>query len=237
MGLKPVNMTYYQLKISCVLKQDLDFKNMFEELSKIINKSLLEDKKLKELHELNTFKMYVFDGLYPASKEGYKKFNLYGFNIKTVDRNLAFKLNSLLKKTENDLINIISVVLETKDTGKIEALYTVTPAISVIKSGSHWTKEDYPIELLIDRINSNAKKKYTYWFDEDIDEEHNFIESIEQANRKVIVLPYKDGVLLTNKFKIKVKGDEISQQLAGMVFTTGLLEKNALGLGYCTIAR
>ena len=27
---------------------------MFEELSKVINKSLLEDKKLKELHKLNT---------------------------------------------------------------------------------------------------------------------------------------------------------------------------------------
>ena len=230
-------MDYYQLKISCVLKQDLDFKNMFEELSKVINKSLLKDKDLKKLHEINTFKMYVFDGLYPANKKGYKKFNLYGFNIKTIDKALAFKLNSILKKTENDLINIVSVTLETKDTGKIEALYTVTPAISVIKNGSHWTKEDYPMELLIDRINSNAKKKYAYWFDEQIDEKHNFIENIEQTNKKTIVLPYKDGVLLTNKFKIKVKEDEISQQLAGIVFTTGLLEKNALGLGYCTIAR
>lgn len=230
-------MIYYQLKISCVLKQDLNFKNMFEELSKVINKAFLKDKNLKALHKLNTFKMYVFDGLYPVTKEGYKKFNLYGFNFRTVDKALAFKLNSLLKKTNSDFINIVKIVMETRNTGKLKGLYTVTPAISVIESGKHWTNDDYPIELLIERINNNAKRKYSYWFDSEIDREHSFIDDIKQMNKKTIVLPYKNGVLLTNKFKIKVKEDEVSQKLAGIVYGTGLLEKNSLGLGYCTIAK
>jgi len=230
-------MQYYKLKVSCVLKRDLHPKNMFKELSNAINKTFLYDESLKKLHEINTFKMYSFDGLYPVAKKGYKKFELYGFQIKTVDRAFALKMNSLLRKCENNLFNVVGITMETLFTETISELYTVTPAIATIKEGKHWTKEDYSMEILIDRINKNAKKKYFYWFGEEIDEAHNFVKDIKQTNKKVIVLPYKDGILLTNKFKIRVKEDESSQELAGIVFTAGLLEKNSLGLGYCTIAK
>lgn len=230
-------MIYYKLKVSCVLKQDLEFKNMFEELSKFINLVFLMDKNLKDLHGINTFKMYSFDGLYPATKEGYKKFNLYGFHLKTIDRTFALKMNSLLRRTESDLLNIISVEMESLNTGNIKELYTVTPCISVIDKNKHWTNNDYPIDILIDRINSNAMKKYEHWFGEEVGREVDFIKDIEQVNNTPIVLPYKKGILLTNKFKIKVKEDKESQKLARMAFITGLLEKNSLGLGYCTIGK
>jgi len=232
-------MLYYELTINCILKKDLGFKESLEELSKVINKTFLLDKNLKKLHKMNTFKMYSFDDLYPVTREGYKKGNSYGFHIKTIDRVFALKMENLLKKTNNDLIDITDVNIKLLNTGKIKELYTVTPVISVIRNGRHWTKNDYPLDLLIERINKNAAEKYNYWFNsnDEIEPDYNFIEDIKQINDKVIVLTYKKGIFLTNKFKLKVKEDDISQKLAEIVFICGLLEKNSLGMGYCTIAK
>lgn len=227
-------MLFYELTIVGVLKKDIEFKNMNEELSKIINKAFLNDEKLKEFHELNTFKMYVFSGFQPIEINGYKKGNMYSFKLRSMDRVFALNMRHHIKNTENDLLDIVTIGFESISYRPINELYTLTPCISVIENRKHWINSDYEIDLIKDRINSNIQRKYKMWFGEEIDKDHDFIDSIEQKNNSVIVLNYKEGKLLTNKFKITIKKDEISQRLAFLILGTGLLEKNSLGLGFCT---
>lgn len=233
-------MRLWELTIPVIMKRDLNQEDVNEELSKVINNALLQDDKLKEYHELNAYKYYVFSGLYPVYKV-FKLGNMYSFKFRSVDRILTMKIKSLLKITENDLFNVVTISMESKDIDNIRGLYTVTPAIAVFTNEGekprHWLKDDYTLDELKLRINSNAIKKYKLWYNDETINDWDFIESIEQVNSKPIALNYKKGKLLTNKFKIKVKNDETSQKLAFMVMAAGLLEKNSLGLGFCTFAK
>lgn len=225
-------MDYYNINIKGVLKKDLEYKNMFEEISKLVNIALCMDTDLKKLHNTNTFKFYSFDGLAPFEKNGYKQFKIYNFNIKTADRVFAEKLKCALKDLDNQLLVITEIRMNTLKVKDIDTVFSVTPTISVIDRGSHWTKNDFSMDIIKENILSNTIKKYNSWFDTDI-KTHDFIEEISLLNKKVIFIPYKKGIFLTNKFKIKVKKDKLSQEIARLIFVIGLLEKNSLGLGYC----
>lgn len=235
-------MDYWQLTIPVILSKEVTFKDMHKEISDVINKAMLMDESLKNFHELNAFKLYVFSGFYPVNKAGYKKGEMYSFLFRCLDRTFALKMKNLIKVVQNDLFKVVAIEIESKEQSPISELYTVTPTIAVFteenKKPRHWTNSDFDIGKLKDRMNSNAQKKYSLWMDKEIDRQHSFIEDIVQVNEKVIVLNYKNsGKLLTNKFKIKVKQDKLSQEIAFMILATGLLEKNSLGLGFCTSAK
>lgn len=227
-------MKLYELTIAVILKRDIEFKNMNEEISKVINKSFLKDDKLKEFHETNTFKMYSFSGFQPIEMKGYKKGNMYSFKLRSMDRIFAMTMKNFIKATNNDFFDVVTIGLESIAYRHINELYTLTPSISVIEKNRHWIKDDFDVELIRDRINSNIQRKYKMWFGEELDFNHDLIDTLELKNKKAIVLNYKGGKLLTNKFKITIKEDEVSQKLAFMILATGLLEKNSLGLGFCT---
>lgn len=53
----------------------------------------------------------------------------------------------------------------------------------------------------------------------------DFIKSIKQTNNKPIKIPYKNINILGYKFEIEVKDDPISQNLAYLILSVGLLEK------------
>lgn len=53
----------------------------------------------------------------------------------------------------------------------------------------------------------------------------DFIKSIKQINNKTIKIPYKSINILGYKFEIEVKDDPISQNLAYLILSVGLLEK------------
>lgn len=78
---------------------------------------------------------------------------------------------------------------------------------------------------------ANIQKKYNQIYTEKID--IDFIKEIRQTNNKPIKIPYKNIYLLGNKFEITVKDDPISQNLAYLALSIGLLEKNAEGFGFC----
>ena len=87
------------------------------------------------------------------------------------------------------------------------------------------------MQLVKERILANAQKKYNQLYNEKID--MDFIKSIKQTNNKPIKIPYKNINILGYKFEIEVKDDPISQNLAYLILSVGLLEKNAEGFGFC----
>lgn len=89
------------------------------------------------------------------------------------------------------------------------------------------------VELIRKSINSNILKKIKAinGVEEVID--HDMIETIEVKNIKPIASKYKESKLIGNKFEIVVKEDELSQLMAYIAMSTGILEKNSLGYGYC----
>ena len=223
-------MQYYNIKVAVLLKNDTQAFEKYEKISKLISASMLKDQALKQLHEENRYKNYVFCNLYPIEKDGiYKAGNIYTFQIRTIDFKLGLKIKQALNNFQNEEFKVIVSDLETSTQRKINTLATLTPAIITSDKGDYLINND--MQLVKERILANAQKKYNQLYNEKID--MDFIKSIKQTNNKPIKIPYKNINILGYKFEIEVKDDPISQNLAYLILSVGLLEKNAEGFGFC----
>ena len=223
-------MQYYNIKVAVLLKNDTQAFENYEKISKLISASMLKDQALKQLHEENRYKNYVFCNLYPIEKDGiYKAGNIYTFQIRTIDFKLGLKIKQVLNNFQNEEFKVIVSELETSTQRKINTLATLTPAIITSDKGDYLINND--MQLVKERILANAQKKYNQLYNEKID--MDFIKSIKQTNNKPIKIPYKNINILGYKFEIEVKDDPISQNLAYLILSVGLLEKNAEGFGFC----
>ena len=223
-------MQYYNIKVAVLLKNDTQALENYEKISKLISASMLKDQALKQLHEENRYKNYVFCNLYPIEKDGvYKAGNIYTFQIRTIDFKLGLKIKQVLNNFQNEEFKVIVSDLESSTQRKINTLATLTPAIITSDKGDYLINND--MQLVKERILANAQKKYNQLYNEKID--MDFIKSIKQTNNKPIKIPYKNINILGYKFEIEVKDDPISQNLAYLILSVGLLEKNAEGFGFC----
>ena len=223
-------MQYYNIKVAVLLKNDTQALENYEKISKLISASMLKDQTLKQIHEENIYKNYVFCNLYPIEKDGvYKAGNIYTFQIRTIDFKLGLKIKQVLNNFQNEEFKVIVSDLESSTQRKINTLATLTPAIITSDKGDYLINND--MQLVKERILANAQKKYNQLYNEKID--MDFIKSIKQTNNKPIKIPYKNINILGYKFEIEVKDDPISQNLAYLILSVGLLEKNAEGFGFC----
>lgn len=223
-------MQYYNIKVAVLLKNDTQAFENHEKISKLISASMLKDQALKQLHEENRYKNYVFCNLYPIEKDGiYKAGNIYTFQIRTIDFKLGLKIKQVLNNFQNEEFKVIVSDIESSTQRKINTLATLTPAIITSDKGDYLINND--MQLVKERILANAQKKYNQLYNEKID--MDFIKSIKQTNNKPIKIPYKNINILGYKFEIEVKDDPISQNLAYLILSVGLLEKNAEGFGFC----
>lgn len=223
-------MQYYNIKVAVLLKNDTQTFENYEKISKLISASMLKDQNLKQLHEENKYKNYVFCNLYPIEKNGvYKAGNIYTFQIRTIDFKLGLKIKQVLSNFQNEDFKVIVSDMESSTQRKINALATLTPAIITSDKGDYLINND--MQLVKERILANVQKKYNQLYNEKID--MDFIKSIKQTNNKPIKIPYKNINMLGYKFEIEVKDDPISQNLAYLILSVGLLEKNAEGFGFC----
>ena len=223
-------MNCYNLKVITLLKQNLKNEETYEKISNLISYAMLKDKNLKEIHEKNTFKNYVFCSLYPVQKDGiYKQNNIYSFDLRGLEFSKIMKLKQVLTGLENDYFKIIQINLQNHEQIKINKLITLTPTIITTPKGDYDIQDN--MELVKDRILANIQKKYKNIYNTEVNVD--FIKEIKKTNRTPIKIPYKNINMLGNKFEIEVKEDPMSQNLAYLALSIGILEKNSLGLGFC----
>lgn len=223
-------MQYYNLKIAVLLKKDISIFETYEKISKLISSSMLKDEELKQMHEENKYKNYVFCNLYPVENDKiYKTGKVYTFHIRCINLQLAMKLKQVTNNSQTDEFKVMITDIETNIQRKINQLQTLTPAIITTEKGDYLLNDD--MQLVKERILANAQKKYYQLYNEKVDVD--FIKDIKQTNNKPIKIPYKNINLLGYKYEIDVKEDPISQNLAYLTLSIGLLEKNAEGFGFC----
>lgn len=138
---------------------------------------MLKDKTLKDLHEKNTYKNYVFCNLYPVQKDGiYKQNNIYFFDLRGIEFDKIMKLKQVMSDSENDYFKIIQINLQTHQKSDIKKLITLTPAIITTPKGDYDIKDD--LNLVKDRMLANIQKKYKNIYDTPVDVD--FIKSIKK---------------------------------------------------------
>lgn len=223
------SLVFYELVITMLLQTDLKAVEGYQYLSQIVSGAMLRDAQLKELHEQRCLKGYCLCNLYPREADKlYKKGRVYLWHIRSFDMEFILKLKSILPKLKS---GVISTEVRNFSYRPISQLKTLTPAVATINNRS-WTKEA-GIKILMERIHVNALKKYRAFIGEMEEPSESFIEGIQLLNEKPIKIPYKSNSFLGSRLIIGVKSDLISQKLAFAAIGAGLLEKNAIGMGYC----
>ncbi|MBA9083573.1 CRISPR-associated endoribonuclease Cas6 [Fontibacillus solani] len=227
---------YFELKATVLLKQSKHHLEMPEVIGKWIGRAECIDPELKEQHYSMDYKLRCFSQPYPREKDGiYKQNRVYVIAIRSSVENMLRRLSAGLRELRDDesfeLLAVTSV--QSKRLAHITELTTVNPAIATVDS-KPWVPE-MDIELLLDRINSNAEKKYNQLYpDAPIRLDYDFVEGIQILNQKPIAYHYKGRKMLGNKFRLMIRSDELSQRLAYIALGAGILEKNSiLGAGYC----
>ena len=158
-------MEYSEIKVFIKMNEDIKSDEMYSVLSKYINKSLLNDSKMKRVHETNCFKFYTFGLPYPIEKEKiYKKDKLYAFNVRSISREVIMRIGRVLERNCNEF------TLEGKDFksyvfDKIEKIISLTPVVVTRKDQKYWTKECGTDELC-KQLSSNAEKKLKAYYSE-----------------------------------------------------------------------
>lgn len=222
-------MLYYELVITILLQTNIEAEKGYEYLARLISSAMLNDVQLKELHGQKSFKGYSFSNLYPREPDKiYRQGRAYIFHIRSFELDLLLKLKYLLMQGK---VGIIAAEVKNFAYRPISQLKSLTPVVATVDNRS-WTKEN-GLKLLMERAHINCLKKYRAFIAELDEPQENFIESIRLINEKPIKIPYKANSFLGHKLIIGVKSDPVSQKLAFVALGAGLLEKNAIGMGYC----
>lgn len=228
-------MNYYELKVKVRLKNDIKIDEASYKIGSFINNSMLNNPLLKKLHEEKFYK-YVYDTFYPIERDKlYKKDKIYSFRLRSINLKLLNKMAMAIYNHEYADIKTIDADLNMIEVKEIKELYTLKPVIITDDKGGPWLNGKSDIEDLMNKLNGNLEKKLNQLSGtEEYRDTGMFIKSIEITNRVPIKYKYKSVTLLGNKFRIRVKEDEKSQEKALMALALGLGEKgSSLGAGFC----
>lgn len=227
-------MKYIELSLVLKLKEDIIYRELPEKLTHGFNYYFLINDKLKEIHKRNDFKLYSLGTLTPIEKDKvYKKNMCYNLTMRFMNTDILNDFYKGLSIIENPIFSIVSRCFNVVNRSDMEIDYieTLTPAVTTYNNKNLDVK-NMDLDLVRDRLISNINKKYAKLLNLD-NAYFDFIDDIELLNNKSIVFGYKNGVIIGNKYKIKIKKDITSQELAFICLGTGILEKNSLSFGFC----
>lgn len=229
-------MEYVEYRLSVKLKEDIPYKNLPEKLTNAINQYFLLNEKLKKFHKANAYKFYTFDYLTPFEEDLiYRKNKIYNLRIRLINNEIKESFSAALVMIKNSIFTIVGIdpIIVKKTDKKIKYLKTLTPAI-IEKDYKNLSVVDMDLNLVKKRAISNVNKKYKV-LNKLNKFYHDFIEDVELISEKSIVFDYKNGFLIGNKYRFKIKEDSLSQDLAFLSLGAGILERNALSFGFCII--
>ncbi|MCT4594813.1 MAG: hypothetical protein N4A57_11175 [Anaeromicrobium sp.] len=226
-------MKYYELRITALLKEDVKMIDVGSVLGRHINYCMSKNEILRDIHKSTLPKLYCYDYPYPfEADKTYKANKVYVFKLKTPKEYIAKEMRKVLSFYNTDKIKPLGCDLRTKRFFNVEKLLTVTPAVTTVDNRNWIVGNDF--DLLWKRIDNNLEKKYKQLYGDPIELNGSAIECIDIKNKVPVTMNYKGGKILGNKFELRFKPDELSQKLAFIALSTGILEKStSIGAGYC----
>ncbi|MBS7530262.1 CRISPR-associated endoribonuclease Cas6 [Hazenella sp. IB182353] len=227
-------MGYDELTVTVMVREDLYYQNVQAALGSYLNRSMLQMERLKQRHAERASKLYVFSGLYPVERKTkiYRKGAVYIFRVRSLDSEFLELMEKCIRKQKDAHFECLAIEKHRVRDRMIQELYSITPFIVTVNN-QPWLQPHGDIDVLIERLESNAEKKYQDAFQNKLDSSH-FIERIELINEKPLAISYKGIRLLGNKVRIAVASEPQAQKLAYTALGAGLGEKgSSVGAGFC----
>lgn len=224
---------YFEVTAIVTLKQDIPFTKAYEVLSNFINKSMLKDEHLFEMHENKKIKPYGIGNLLPAEKDKtYHAGQVYSFEIRTFSCKLAARFREAIRNTEDEYFKIVDVGLRNIYIGHIDKLTCLTPCVVVKSDSRYWTSEKDSLKDLFNLVGANLLKKYNMLTNSNFTTCPEMFEGFKLISiDHSIPIPYKNTHFLGNKFELVISNTPMAQDLAKCAVVLGLGTKNSIGMG------
>lgn len=228
---KGKKMEVYQIRMKVYLLADIPVNSVQTRITDFIDRAFLKKHELSVLHEVNTYKNYCYDLLYPVEADKvYKKGNIYTLTIRTIDKNMADFFQQICVNTYTRYIKGLNVDFRILPKKIIEFIYTLTPLI--VKDERGYWRSVMSEEEFARRIRINLANKWNSFNNDNIDENFQLYTTMEFLNKVPISIEYKNVKLLGDKIRLSVADNEIAQKMAYMSLGTGLGEMNSRGAGF-----
>lgn len=230
-------MNYIELELNIRLKETIKLYNLSEKLSQGINKYFKYNEKTMDFHKDYGFKLYNYSLLTPIESDKlYKKGKVYNLTVRFMNKEILNDFYKSLIEIENSIFSIVNRNFVKKEFGeKIKYIETITPSIITVPFSNpvqYLDRKNCNKGVILKQLTDNSCKKYSKYLKNDTFY-HNFIEDLEVLNNNPLIFSYKKGVMIGNKFRLKIKEDELSQKIAFLILGCGLAEKNSLSYGFC----
>ena len=226
-----MKINVYAIKIKVYVIEDIPLEEVQGTITAFLDNGLIGIPQFAQFHEINGYKYYCNDGLYPIENDKiYKKDHIYTVTVRTLDVNLAKHFSNYVINTYTDKLKGLTSQVKVITKKHIDILYTITPAI--LKCSSGYWKDEMTIEQYEERLKINLIKKWNEYNGEKIQEDFELFSGIEFLNKCPVASKYKGIKLLGDKIRMHVADNEMAQNLAYMALGTGVLEMNARGFGF-----
>ncbi|MGO3751978.1 MAG: hypothetical protein ACTJGH_04330 [Peptoniphilaceae bacterium] len=224
-------MRVSEFNVKVLLLKDLDLEEVGEKIGNLLDEVLGKDKEwIEKNHYKKEYKPYIYNWLYPLSKNKFYKKGVYDFQIRSLSENVNAILENNLKDFKNDYFKVL--IFEKKEIRKrpIERVYSITPLI--MKNDLGYWKKEKEIGFFESRLKANLIKKYNYLTGNTI-KEAKIYNRLSLDNKYPIGIKYKNIKLLGDKVTLYIEDDDLSQEIIYLSLAMGLLENNTrLGAGY-----
>lgn len=226
-------MKVNRLIVNVYLKEDIDVRSIHEKLSIMINDAMNNDSVLSDIHvNCNRYKYYSYSSLIPRANNGvFRRGDIYRFYLNAQSKDVLYRFKKALNGYVNETFIVCEVHSKTHQIMQIKSIKSETPSVITIKDSFNLGKID--LIFMRKRIIANAIRKYNRFYNEDIEENYNFISNIEVLYKYPKLINYKQGKILGYEYRLTINEDELSQKIAETMLNSGMLEKNSLGLGFC----
>lgn len=227
--MKDINV--FEIRLKVYLTKNIKKRDSINEIANLIDSCLLEDKKYKDFHSTNRYKLYTHNSFHPLEKDGmYKAGKIYSIIIRSLDEELYKYLVQNLSDVRTELIKALELRSFSIKENHIERIYSITPVI--IKTEDGYWRNSLTLKDYEERIKINLVKKYKQLTDITIDESLPFINMISFNNKIPIGCSYKEIKLLGDKLDLIIANNQVAQDLARIAIGTGIGEMNSRGYGF-----
>ena len=229
----------YKVKISIRPKVDIDKKEGYECVAKLIREFIQKNnKKLKEEHYQSKFSYYTFNQMVPFEEDGvYKKGEVYNVELKTIVD--EFKDIKKHKNLETDKLEMVAVSVSKLYYSPKGKLRSVTPVFLKTKKIE---TEDY-LNKVKERIRENMIFRYlksNLNTNNDIEYLRKHLIKEINVNPKFITIPFKGkrtkngNYLLYHCIHVEVEfeDNEVAKEVEKIIYASGLGLNTSNGFGY-----
>lgn len=233
--------SYGELTVTVKLKQELKQGDSLEKIGMLLNSCFTKSPKWRDFHKKHVSKEYTFSNLIDCESDTLNSISKKDSTCKFKVTSTNFELLNLFETRcwGSDYFYVLDTLITTKESfALIETLQVKNPILMFSKPEGtieKLTKEssEEEIEKYLNNLSKKTVSSYNFMKNKNLPIELNIFKTVKK--QKTAHISYKGVKLLGTTGSFEIKDDDISQEIARYVLTSGFGNKSSLLGAGCVV--